>query len=168
MGVSDVASPQMLKYFDDDSEVFNLININNPKYQIQKMLKLNSFNLSSSNLRNYCYQNILAFGDQLHRIHPLAGQGFNMIIRDIKILSGIIQKKIDLGLQLDISILSDFENKTKTRNFIFSNGIDIIYETFNLDKKIKSKKFNNILKIVGKNKSINSYFIKFADKGLNL
>ena len=84
-----------------DSEIFDLINKNNPKYQILKVLKLSRFRLSSSNLRNYHHKNILAFGDLLHRIHPLAGQGFNMTLRDIKVLSKIIQKKIDLGIQLD-------------------------------------------------------------------
>jgi len=151
----------------DDSEVLDLINKNNPKYQMQKTLKLNSFKLSSSNLRNYHYQNILAFGDLLHRIHPLAGQGFNMIIRDIKILSEIIQNKIDLGMQLDSSILENFEKETKNKNFLFSNSIDFIYEVFNFDKKIRNKSFNKILKIIGKNKSLKNYLIKFADRGLN-
>jgi len=151
----------------NDGEVLDLINKNNPKYQIQKILKLSSFKLTSSNLRNYHYENILAFGDLLHRIHPLAGQGFNMTIRDIKILSGIIQSKIDLGIQLDASILLDFEKETKNKNFLFSNGIDFIYEVFNLDKKTKNKSFNNILKIIGKNTSLINFFIKIANKGFN-
>ena len=150
-----------------DSEILDLIKINNPKYQIQKILKLSSFKLSSSNLRNYYHQKMLAFGDLLHRIHPLAGQGFNMTIRDIKILSQIIQNKIDLGMQLDTSILSDFEKQTKNKNFIFSSGIDFIYEVFNFDKKTKNKSFNNILKIIGKNETLSNYIIKLADKGLN-
>ena len=37
-----------------------------------------------------------------------------MTIRDIKILSEIIQNRIELGLQIDTSILSDFEKQTKT------------------------------------------------------
>ena len=151
----------------NDSEVLDLINENNPKYQIQKMHKLSSFKLSSSNLRNYHHLNILAFGDLLHRIHPLAGQGFNMTIRDIKVLSRIIQKKIDLGMQLDSSILSDFEKVTKNKNFLFSSSVDFIYEIFNLDKKNKTKSFNKILNIVGKNKNLTNYLIKLADKGLN-
>ena len=151
----------------NDSDVLDLISKNNPKYQIQKTLELSSFELRSSNLRNYYHQNILAFGDSLHRIHPLAGQGFNMTIRDVKTLSNIIQNRIDLGMQLDSSILNDFETKTKNKNFIFSNSIDFIYEVFNFDKKIKNKSFNKILKIIGKNKSLNSYLIKFADRGLN-
>jgi len=151
----------------NDNEVLDLINKNNPKYQIQKILRLSSFKLSSSNLRNYHHENILAFGDLLHRIHPLAGQGFNMTIRDIKALSEIIQNKIDLGMQLDSSILNEFEKETKNKNFIFSNSVDFIYEAFNFDKKIRSKTFNKILRIVGKNKNLSAYFIKLADRGFN-
>ena len=149
-----------------DSEVLELIRVNNPKYQIKKILKLSSFKLHSSNLRNYYHQNILAFGDMLHRIHPLVGQGFNMTIRDIKILSEIIQNKINLGMQLDQSVLFEFEKETKNKNFLFSNSVDFIYEVFNFDKKIESKNFNNILKAIGKNTKLTSHLIKLADKGL--
>ena len=151
----------------NESEVLDLIRKNNPKYQIKKILKLSNFNLSSSNLRNYQHENILAFGDLLHRVHPLAGQGFNMTIRDIKVLSEIIQNKINLGMQLDTSVLNEFEKLTKNKNFIFSNSVDFIYEAFNFDKKIRSKSFNKILRIVGKNKNLSRYFIKLADRGLN-
>ena len=151
----------------NDNDVFDLIRKNNPKYQIKKISRLSSFKLSSSNLRNYYHQNVLAFGDLLHRLHPLAGQGFNMTIRDIEVLSKIIQSKINLGMQLDTSILSEFEKETKAKNFIFSNSIDFIYEIFNFDKKIKNKSFNKILKIIGKNSNFSNYFIKLADKGLN-
>jgi 2-octaprenyl-6-methoxyphenol hydroxylase len=151
-----------------NSEIIELINKNNPKYSINKIFGINSFKLSSSILRNYYQKNILAFGDLLHRIHPLAGQGFNMVIRDIKILSEIIQNKIDLGLQLDISILRDFENQAKNKNFMFSNGIDFIYEFFSLEKKLKIKNLTKILKVVGKNNNFNNLLIKIADRGINL
>ena len=118
-------------------------------------------------MRNYYYKNILAFGDLIHKIHPLAGQGFNMTIRDIKIFSEIIQEKIDLGIQLDNFILKEFEKKTKNRNFIFSSGIDFIYEFFYFDKQIDSKNLNMILKFFGTNKKLMNLIIKFADRGLN-
>ena len=151
----------------NDNDVLDLIDKNNPKYKIKKTHKLSSFKLSSSSLRNYHHQNILAFGDLLHQIHPLAGQGFNMTIRDIKVLSEIIQNKIDLGMHLDSAILSEFEKMTKNKNFIFSSSIDFIYEVFNLDKKTRSKNFIKILKVIGKNKNLTNYLIKLADKGLN-
>jgi len=151
----------------NDTEIIELISKNNPKYQIKKILKINNFKLSSSNLRNYYHKNTLAFGDMLHRIHPLAGQGFNMTIRDIKVLSEIIQNKIDLGLQIDSLILEEFEKETKNKNFLFSKSIDFIYEVFNVDKETNSKSFNKLLKVIGKNKNLTNYFIKLADKGLN-
>ena len=96
----------------------------------------------SVNLRNYYHKNILAFGELIHKIHPLAGQGFNMTIRDIKILLEIIKNKIDLGLPINSSVNQEFQKNTKHRNFIFSNGIDFIYEFFNYERKIKNNFFN--------------------------
>ena len=90
-----------------------------------------------------------------------------MTIRDIKVLSRIIQNKIDLGMQLESSILNNFEKETKNKNFLFSNSVDFIYEVFNYDKKNKSKSFNKILNIISNNKNLTNYFIKLADKGLN-
>ena len=151
-----------------DIDIINLINKNNPKYQIKKILKINNFELSSSSLRNYHHKNILAFGDLLHRIHPLAGQGFNMNIRDIKVLSEIIQNRIDLGMHLDPIIFNDFEKKTKNKNFLFSSGIDFIYEAFNIERQSRNESFNKLIKIVGKNKNINNYLTTLADRGLNI
>ena len=165
---SVVCSLDIKKKHYMDSEILNLINKHNPKYKIKKILKLSNFKLRSSNLRNYYYKNILAFGDLLHKIHPLAGQGFNMTIRDIKELSEIIQEKIDLGIQLDTLILEEFQKKTKNKNFIFSSGVDFIYQVFNLDKKVVGKSLNSFLKFFGKNKSFMNLIIKFADKGLNV
>ena len=124
--------------------------------------------MRSSNLRKYYHNNILAFGDLLHRIHPLAGQGFNMTIRDIKDLSEIIQNKIDLGLEVDAYALDEFQKKTKNKHFIFSSGIDFVYQLFNFDKDTKGKKVNKILKYLGSDKRFIDLFIKFADKGLNI
>ena len=148
------------------TNVESLIKKYNPKYSILKINEINNFELKSSNLRSYFYKNFLAFGDLLHRIHPLAGQGFNMTIRDIKDLLGIIKDRRDLGLKLDTTVCEDFEKKTRYRNYIFSNGIDLLHEVFNLDRKIKNKIFSKSLQFLGKNKTFNKVFTKFADDGL--
>jgi len=150
-----------------DKEILELINKHNPKFRIKKYSKFSSFALKSSNLRKYYHTKILAFGELLHKIHPLAGQGFNMTVRDIKVLSEIIQNKIDLGLQLDTFILEEFENISKNKNFIFSKGIDFIYEFFNFDKKNKGNNLNKILTHFGDNKIFLNSVIKIADKGLS-
>ena len=150
----------------DQKTLINLVNSYNNFYEIAHIDTFKSFNLISINLRNYFYKNILAFGDLIHRVHPLAGQGFNMTIRDIKQLIEIIKSRRDLGLNLDISVCKQFEKKTKSKNIIFSTGIDLIYEFFNLENKTNNKALGQSVQLLGKNQSINKMFIKFADNGL--
>ena len=143
----------------------DLIKFYNKSYNILHINNFSRFELQMSNLRNYYRGNILAFGDLLHKIHPLAGQGFNMTLRDIKIFSKIIQKKLNLGLPLDLSVNDEFEKKSKHINYIFSNGIDFIYEFFNFERKTKSKIFSKTVKFLGKNYNLNKKFVKIADTG---
>ena len=91
-----------------------------------------------------------------------------MTIRDINILTNIINQKIDLGLSIDSSVNSEFENKLKHKNYIFSNGIDLIHEFFNLERKFDNTFFSKSLKLLGKNPYINKFFTKIADKGINI
>ncbi len=151
-----------------NSEIKNLIKKYNPIYTITKVHDYNFFELKSSNLRKYYVSNILAFGDLLHKIHPLAGQGFNMSLRDIRMLSDIINEKINLGLEIDNSICHEFQKNSKDKNYLFSAGIDWIYKLFNFENKIDSDLLSESIKIIGKNKAINSFLKKFADNGIRI
>ena len=152
---------------NDNVKIIELLNKYNFKYNIKKIEKVESFDLKSLVLRSYYHNNILAFGDLLHRIHPLAGQGFNMTIRDIKTLINIIKKKIDLGLAVDSSVNKEFEKKIRHRNYIFSNGIDFIHEFFNFERKFHSRVLTKSIKLIGKNPSLNKMFTTIADRGIN-
>jgi len=113
-------------------------------------------------IRNkYYLDRTLLFGDALHVMHPFAGQGFNMTLRDLACLEEILTKKINLGLDIGSSdILSEFSGQTKLRNFAFSIGIDL------LKKSIFSKKLrNDMLKILDKNNFAKDIFFNIADKG---
>tara|TARA_Y100000590_G_scaffold294938_1_gene332407 strand:- start:3455 stop:4555 length:1101 start_codon:yes stop_codon:yes gene_type:complete len=143
-----------------------LLDINNNKYKIVSVNKIETFNLSSKILRNYYYKNVLAFGDMLHQIHPLSGQGFNMSVRDIKILLELLKNRQSLGLPIDSSIYKEFEKNTKHLNFLFSHGNDFIYEFFNYNNSYL-KPFSSKLLYYLKNKNLlNDLAIKYADKGL--
>ena len=143
-----------------------LIKFYNPKYRIKKVNVIESFELKSFILRSYYNNKFLAFGDLLHRIHPLAGQGFNMTLRDIQIFLKIIENKKKLGLSLDSSINSEFESKTRHKNFIFANGVDLIHEFFNFERKIKSNTLSKSIQLLGKIPRLNKVFTKVADKGI--
>ncbi len=152
----------------NNSQLEELIKKYNPIYSIKKINKWSNFELKSSSLRNYYKNNILAFGELLHKIHPLAGQGFNMSLRDIKSLSDLIDEKINLGLDLDYSICQEFQKKFQDKNYIFSSGIDWIYELFNLESKMNTNILNKSINLIGNNKTINSILKKFADNGIKI
>ena len=151
-----------------EKEIKNLICQYNKNYEIKSFGKLEKFELNFSVARKYFYKNLMNFGDSLHKIHPLAGQGFNMTLRDIKILSKIIKERVDLGLQVDHSVYEDFEKKTKHFNFIFSSGNDFIYEFFKFDNNYKNNYLNQLVKFLGKNKLFNSIASKYANQGLSI
>ena len=89
-----------------------------------------------------------------------------MTIRDIKILSKIIKSRLDLGLPLDSSINSEFENNTKYKNLIFSDGVDLIYEFFNFERKIKSNFLTQSVQKINSYSLINKVFTEIADRGI--
>ncbi len=149
-----------------EENIEELIKSYNFRYKINEIRKIDSFELKFLNLRSYYHNNILAFGDLLHRIHPLAGQGFNMTIRDIKTFINIIKSKNELGLPLDISVNDEFENSLKHKNYIFSNGVDLIHKFFNLERKTKNTILSKSIQVLGKNPSINKMFTKIADRGI--
>ncbi len=147
-------------------EIKELIKKYNPIYSIRKINNFSCFELKSSNLRKYYKNNILSFGDLLHKVHPLAGQGFNMSLRDIKLLSDLIEERINLGLDIDNTICHEFQKNSQDKNYLFSAGIDWIYELFNLDSKVNSNLLSKSINVIGRNKVINSIFKKFADSGI--
>ena len=151
---------------EEKENIEKLIKYYNFKYNIKKIEKIASFELKSFILRSYHHNNILAFGDLLHKIHPLAGQGFNMTIRDLKVLLELIETKLNLGLSLDSSINTEFDKILRHKNLIFSNGIDFIQELFNFERKYKNNTISRSVQFIGKNPLLNKAFTNFADKGI--
>ena len=113
-------------------------------------------------VRNKYYsERILLLGDTLHMIHPFAGQGFNMTLRDLASLKKLLTQKINLGLDIGSSdILSEFSSETKPRNFAFSMGIDLLKNSLS-NEKLR----NETLKILNKSKVAKDVFFDIADKG---
>lgn len=84
---------------------------------------------------SYAYQNyknrVVLVGDSSQAIHPIAGQGFNLGVRDcftlMKVLSSSIRLGIDVGNQ---NILSEFSNKRSLDKTIFVSSTHILNYLF--------------------------------------
>lgn len=117
--------------------------------------------------KKYYQDRILLFGDALHVVHPLVGQGFNMVLRDLINLEKTLKNKINLGLDIGSSdILSEFSKEIKPRNFAYSLGIDFIRNSFSIDKKIFKDLRNKFISKLNKNQFTKDIFYNLADKGL--
>ena len=163
---SIVFSIEMKNLQISKDEICKLIKKFNPIYKIVSQENLESFDLKLKLPKKYFYKNILFFGDSLHSIHPLAGQGFNMTIRDMIRFDELINKKINLGLSIDKSIYSEFEKISKAYNSSFSFGIDFIYEFFRFNKKFIPKNISEeVFNFINNSKKIKNISIKIADQG---
>ena len=91
-----------------------------------------------------------------------------MTIRDIKIISKIVNHKISLGLPIDFSVAEDFQDSTRHLNYLYGKAIDGIYEFFRLDSNINNSISKPIFRILNKNSLFKKYSNILSDEGLNL
>ena len=156
-------------YIKNKKNIKNLI-----KYKIEdiftkkklKIKNLQTFEINLNLKTQYSRNNVLVFGEGIHSIHPVAGQGFNLVIRDIKKLNELISNNLKLGLQIkNSSILNDFYNSRSAENNIFGLGVDLTHLFFKNKNFMKPLK-NIVLNNIGDNKIIKILSRSISDKGL--
>ena len=82
-------------------------------------------------MRSYYHGNIIAFGDVLHKLHPLAGQGLNLGIADANCLVKVINRAIKNHEYIgDRYSLRAFEREQKSANWMMLNFVDTLHKLF--------------------------------------
>ena len=110
--------------------------------------------------------NSLVLGDGSYNVHPVAGQGFNLIIRDIMTLFQFIEYNQSLGLPIrDSEIVKKFVSSRKPENLLFGLGINLTNSFFR-QNKITSPIKDFILKDINKFNFLKEISIKISDKGI--
>lgn len=96
------------------------------------------FPLTLRYAKEYSRDRVYLVGDALHALHPLAGQGLNLCMRDLEVLVNSISEAHDLGLDIGKnSIIAKYRSKrvvdnmimtfsTDSLNFLFSNNFKIV------------------------------------------
>jgi len=140
-------------------------------YLIKNKKKLNITNIQTYpiylNLQNKYYKkNILILGEGLHSVHPIAGQGFNLVLRDIKTLFEVFKKNLNLGFILKNSFaFQEFYSKRKPENTMLGLGIDLTNSFFKQNKMLDPIK-EQFIKNLKKYKSVEKLSKIISDKGL--
>ncbi len=129
---------------------------------------IQSYPVSLSLRRQYHQKNILILGEGLHTIHPVAGQGFNLVLRDIKKLEEIIKYYVRLGISIKNSnALNDFYNSRKPENTIMSLGVDATHSFFKQNKYLDPFK-EIIVKNIKNNETLKKFSKIISNRGLSL
>ena len=136
--------------------------------KIKKISSIQSFPINLNLKTRYFNRNILILGDGLHSVHPLAGQGFNMVLRDIKKLKELLSKNLRLGLLIKNSfLLKNFYYSRKPENTIVGLGIDLT-NLFFKDNKYFSSARKTILTSINKFNFIKKISKNISDRGFSL
>ncbi len=107
------------------------------------------------------------FGDIANKIHPIAGQGWNMTLRNIFSLIEVIKYFENLGLEIgnDI-IIKKYLDEISLNNLTFSTLIDSIRKIFDIKIDSYAAIRKNTLSNINKNSFIKKNFVNIANKGL--
>jgi 2-octaprenyl-6-methoxyphenol hydroxylase len=135
--------------------------------EITFISEINKFNL------NYIFNELkdskrtLLFGDIANKIHPIAGQGWNMTLRNIFSLIKIINYSENLGLEIGNDIfIKKYLDETRLNNLTFSTLIDGIRKIFDVKIDSYAALRKNTLSNLNKNSFIKKNFVNIANKGL--
>ena len=104
----------------------------------------------------------------MHTIHPIAGQGFNLVLRDIKKLKEILKYYSQLGISFKNSFaLDDFYAQRKAENIVFGLGVDATHAFFKQNKYLDPFK-EMILKNISKNNVVKRISKIISNQGLSI
>jgi 2-octaprenyl-6-methoxyphenol hydroxylase len=135
--------------------------------EIISISEINKFNL------NYIFNELkdskrtLLFGDIANKIHPIAGQGWNMTLRNIFSLIKVIKYSKNLGLEIGNDIfIKKYLDETSLNNLTFATLIDGIRKIFDVKIDSYAAIRKNTLSNLDKNFFLKKNFINIANKGL--
>ena len=95
------------------------------------------FPLSLTYMDEYYKDRAVFVGDSLHSIHPVAGQGYNLSIRDIHRLTELLVKYHSLGFDIGSEVLlKEFTRHRKKDNLMMIKATDGLNSLFSNDNSM--------------------------------
>ena len=130
---------------------------------IKKIHTKQSFSLSSHINSKFYSKRIIFIGDAAHSIHPIAGQGWNLGLRDVKNLFAISKEYSELGLEVGgLNFCKKYHNDCFYDAYRMYNITDKLNYLFMVDNKI----FNSLrgigFEFIEKNRFLKKNISNFA------
>ena len=146
------------------NELENQLNSLFEKYVSKLNIKnIQTQKLSFSYAKNMYQDKIVLIGNIAHNIHPIAGQGFNLTVKDISKIVYYITKYHSLGLDFNSKqVLESFSNSRKYDNFSFSFGTLAMENIFSNENKFIRNFTSKGLRLINRSKKLKKFFIEKA------
>ena len=128
-----------------------------------KIKNIQTQKLSFSYAKKMYQDKTILIGNIAHNIHPIAGQGFNLTIKDISKIVYYIKKYYSLGLDLNSNqALESFSNSRKFDNFAFSFGTLAMENIFSNENNVIRYVTSHGLNLVDRSKQLKKFLIEKA------
>ncbi|WP_375204680.1 UbiH/UbiF/VisC/COQ6 family ubiquinone biosynthesis hydroxylase [Hyphococcus sp.] len=122
-----------------------------------------SYPLAFTLAQSYAAPRLALIGDAAHAIHPIAGQGYNLGIKDIAALADVLSEGRDVGL--DIGAMTVLHNYQKWRRFdsaALALGCDSLVRLFSNDIGPLRLARSLGMSAVGRVKPLRDFFMRQA------
>ncbi len=124
---------------------------------------LSCYPLSVVHAQQYAVDSTFLVGDAAHGIHPIAGQGFNLSLRDMEYLQEQLKQFTRLGLPINTSIVANNYNvRRRLDNTAMVAGTHILNNLFINDKMIVQQLRKLGLFGVDKLPPVKKFFMRYA------
>jgi len=93
-----------------------------------------SYPLSFHHAERYVAPRVALIGDAVHGIHPIAGQGLNLGLKDVAALTEVLAQARSLGLDMGaLNVLERYENWRRVDNTVLAVATDSLNRLFSND-----------------------------------
>ena len=128
--------------------------------------KIDYFPISFKFRSNFNKKNILVLGEGSYNVHPVAGQGFNLILRDVLYLNSKISEYVKNGIQIKDSLFIDeYLEQRKPESLLFGLAINFLNNFFKFNKITEPMK-KIILKDINKLNILKNISLRVSNKGI--
>lgn len=161
------SSPRLPKQMQDYQEIFSILfpkaTPAEPPKGVEVVSKRATFPLHSQSADTYVRPRIALVGDAAHMVHPLAGQGVNLGIKDADMLAKVLVDAILMGADCgDLIVLEEYEKNARRNTEFLATGIHALQQLFTSQNSLAILARNFGLDIVDSLPFLKERFVKMA------